>query len=164
MSWYDSKQSDGEVPVMQELWGMRSTPSLLLLRGPLWPRLFAPDKALAMGQIELNRLGKYTDIFNKWVHIYPTPTPLKRCKTRLMFKRKKRWFELKIFLLLYWLHKQDPRTQSAFNFIHSCWENKWMHAFSKVLARITTQITRSVGSQILFPTTKTVWFGLVSLF
>ena len=25
---YDTKQSDGEVPVMLELWGMRSTPSL----------------------------------------------------------------------------------------------------------------------------------------
>ena len=25
---YDSKQSDGEVPVILELWGMRSTPSL----------------------------------------------------------------------------------------------------------------------------------------
>ena len=25
--WYDTKQSDGEVPVMLKLWGMRSTPS-----------------------------------------------------------------------------------------------------------------------------------------
>ena len=29
-------QSDGEVPVMLELWGMRSTPSLPSLPGPLW--------------------------------------------------------------------------------------------------------------------------------
>ena len=28
VSWYDAKQSDGEVPVMLELWGMWSTPSL----------------------------------------------------------------------------------------------------------------------------------------
>ena len=34
-SGYDSKQSDGEVPVMLELWGMQSTPSLPLLPGPL---------------------------------------------------------------------------------------------------------------------------------
>ena len=31
----DSKQSDGEVPVMLGLWGMQSTPSLPLLPGPL---------------------------------------------------------------------------------------------------------------------------------
>ena len=28
VSWYNTKQFDGEAPVMQELWGMRSTPSL----------------------------------------------------------------------------------------------------------------------------------------
>ena len=33
---YDTKQSDGEVPVRLELWGMRSTPSLPLFPGPLW--------------------------------------------------------------------------------------------------------------------------------
>ena len=35
--WYDTKQSDGEVPAMLEFWGMQSTPSLPLLPGPLWP-------------------------------------------------------------------------------------------------------------------------------
>ena len=34
---YDIKQSDGETPVMLELWGMRSTLSLASLLGPLWP-------------------------------------------------------------------------------------------------------------------------------
>ena len=36
---YDTKQSDGEVPVMQELWGMRSTGLLLSSQahsGPEW--------------------------------------------------------------------------------------------------------------------------------
>ena len=33
---YDIKQSDTKAPVMQELWGMRSTPSLLSLSGSLW--------------------------------------------------------------------------------------------------------------------------------
>ena len=42
------KQSDGEVSVMLELWGMQSTPSLPSLPGPLWPGVVAPD-----GQIEL---------------------------------------------------------------------------------------------------------------
>ena len=34
VSWYDTKQSDSESPVMQELWGMWSTLSLSLLPGP----------------------------------------------------------------------------------------------------------------------------------
>ena len=46
---YDTEQSDGEVPAMLELWGMRSSPSLPLLPGPLWPELVAPDRALSMG-------------------------------------------------------------------------------------------------------------------
>ena len=43
-------KSDGEVPVMLELWGMWSTPSLPSLPGPLWPRV------LSMGQIKLKRV------------------------------------------------------------------------------------------------------------
>ena len=46
---YDSKQSDGEVPVMLGLWRIRSTPSLPLLPGPLYPGVEAPDRALSMG-------------------------------------------------------------------------------------------------------------------
>ena len=48
-SWYDTKQSDGEVPVMLGLWRMQSTSSLLLLPGSLWPGMVAPDRALSMG-------------------------------------------------------------------------------------------------------------------
>ena len=46
---YDIKQSDGEVPAVLELWGMRSTSSLPSLPGPLWPGGVAPDRALSMG-------------------------------------------------------------------------------------------------------------------
>ena len=46
---YDTKQSDGEVPAVLEHWGMRSTPSLPSLSGPLWPGVVAPDRALSMG-------------------------------------------------------------------------------------------------------------------
>ena len=46
---YDTKQSDGEVPVMLELWEMWSTPSLPSLPGPIWPGVVAPDRALSMG-------------------------------------------------------------------------------------------------------------------
>ena len=44
-----SKRSDGEAPVMLELWGMRSIPSLPLLPGPLWPGIVASDRALSIG-------------------------------------------------------------------------------------------------------------------
>ena len=52
----DTKQSDGEVPVMVTLWGMQSNPSLPSLPGPLWPGVVAPDRVLSTGQIELNCL------------------------------------------------------------------------------------------------------------
>ena len=35
VSWYDTKQSDGETLVMLELWGMQSIPLLPLLPGSL---------------------------------------------------------------------------------------------------------------------------------
>ena len=54
VSCYDTKQSDGKVPVMLGLWEMWSTPSLPLLPAPLWPGMGAPDRALCMGWIELN--------------------------------------------------------------------------------------------------------------
>ena len=41
---YDTKRSDGEAPVMLELWEMQITHSL-----PLWPGMVAPDIALSMG-------------------------------------------------------------------------------------------------------------------
>ena len=49
----DTKQSDDDSPVMLELWGMLSIPSLPLLPVPLWPRVVAPERVLSMGQIEL---------------------------------------------------------------------------------------------------------------
>ena len=51
MSWYDIKESDGEAPVMLELWGMWNTP-LLLLPGPLWPGVVPLERVLSMGHIE----------------------------------------------------------------------------------------------------------------
>ena len=43
---YDTKQSDGEVPVILELWGMQSIPSLPLLPGLHWPGMIAPDSPI----------------------------------------------------------------------------------------------------------------------
>ena len=51
---YDTKQSDGEAPVMLELWVMLSTPSLPSLTALLWLGVGAPDTILSMGQIEIN--------------------------------------------------------------------------------------------------------------
>ena len=46
---YDTEQSDGEVPVMLEFWGMRGIPLVPLLPGPLWPGVVAPDRVLSIG-------------------------------------------------------------------------------------------------------------------
>ena len=51
---YDTKKSNGEVPVMLELWWMLSTPSLALLPSSLWPGVVAPDRVQSIGQTELN--------------------------------------------------------------------------------------------------------------
>ena len=59
---YDTKQSDGEVPAMLELWGMQSTPSLPSLPGPLWPGVVAPDKGPIYG---LNRINSI--LILKWI-------------------------------------------------------------------------------------------------
>ena len=59
---YDTKQSDGEVPAVLELWGMRSTPSLPSLPGSLWPSMVAPDKGPIYG---LNRTNSI--LMLKWI-------------------------------------------------------------------------------------------------
>ena len=48
---YDAKQFNGEALVMQELWGMQSTPLFQSLPGPLWPGVVAPDRVLSMCQM-----------------------------------------------------------------------------------------------------------------
>ena len=64
---YDTKQFDGEAPVMLELWGISSTPSLPLLPGPLWPRVVAPDKGPIYG---LNRTKLWFTVFSFKLCIY----------------------------------------------------------------------------------------------
>ena len=48
ISGYDIKQSNGEVPMMLEVWGMQSTSSLPSLPGSLYPGVVAPDRVLSM--------------------------------------------------------------------------------------------------------------------
>ena len=51
---YDTKLSDGEVPVMLGPSGMQSTPLLTSLLDQHWPGVVSPERFLSMGQIELN--------------------------------------------------------------------------------------------------------------
>ena len=53
---YDTKQYNGEVPAVLELWGMRSTPSLPSLPGTLWPGVVAPDKGPIYGLDRTNSI------------------------------------------------------------------------------------------------------------
>ena len=48
---FDIKQSHGEAPDL-EIWGMRSTLSLPLLPGQLWPGVVTTDRIISMGQLE----------------------------------------------------------------------------------------------------------------
>ena len=50
---YNIKQSDGKASVMLLFWGMRSTPSLPLLPGRLWPGVIKSDRVQSVGIIEL---------------------------------------------------------------------------------------------------------------
>ena len=67
---YDTKQSDGEVPAMLELWGMQSTPSLPSLPVPVCPGVVASVKSLIYG---LNRTNSII-IMSCHLHGYPWPS------------------------------------------------------------------------------------------
>ena len=86
---YDTKQSDGEVPVMLELLGMWSTSSLPSLPGPLCPGVVALDRALSMGQIELNCV-----VILNWIAWNRTVLTLK------LYLRKTELFEIEQFWYL----------------------------------------------------------------
>ena len=58
---FDIKPSDNEV-LDSEIRGMWSTPSLLLLPRPLWPKVVAPDRVLFVGQIEQTVYKQMTDV------------------------------------------------------------------------------------------------------
>ena len=93
---YDTKQSDGEVPVMLKHWGMRSTPSLLSFPDPLWPRVVAPDRVLYMAQIELNDVVILNWIVRNW-----TILTFKPCVSKTIFMLK--WIVLIRTVWLNWI-------------------------------------------------------------
>ena len=51
---YNSRQFDGQAPVMVEIWGIRSTPLLTAPPGPPWLEVVALGRVLSLGQKELN--------------------------------------------------------------------------------------------------------------
>ena len=53
---YDIKQSDGQAPVILELWRMQRTLSLPSLSVPFWPGVVAQDRVLSIGS---NKLCSY---------------------------------------------------------------------------------------------------------
>ena len=55
---------------MLELWGMRSTPSLPSLPGPLWPGVVAPEKCPIYGLNKTNRASFTIMIFAFKLRIY----------------------------------------------------------------------------------------------
>ena len=65
VSWIWHK-SDGEIPVILDLWGMHSTPSVPSLPGPLCLGEVAPDRFLSIGQIELNNVLMLSWIVWNW--------------------------------------------------------------------------------------------------
>ena len=80
----DTKQSDGEVPVMFDLWGIRSTPSLPLFPGLHWPGGIATDRALFMGQIEINCVLMlnwitWLYVFFIWIELPRQENPANTC-------------------------------------------------------------------------------------
>ena len=63
---YDTKQYDGEVPVMLELLGIWSTPLLPSLAGPLWHGVVAPDKGPIYG---FNRTKWWLEFTGFFLHL-----------------------------------------------------------------------------------------------
>ena len=92
VSWYDSKQSDGEALVMLELCGMRSNP--LLIPGSLWPRVVAPDKVLFRGQIVLNFI-----LMLNWI-VWNCIVFIFNCVNKKLYLCWTKLFEIELFLHL----------------------------------------------------------------
>ena len=75
---YDSKQSDVEVPVMLDVWGMGSTSSLPSLLGPLRPGVVGLDRVLSMVKKKLKCVLMLNwIIWNRAVLIYEMVTRAK---------------------------------------------------------------------------------------
>ena len=114
-SGYDTKQSDGEVPVMLELWGMRSIPSLPLLPCPLWPGVVAPGRVLSMSQIELNCVLMLNWIvWNRTVYLYKMDLALNNLRKLICHKTQPTneilqsyIFRINLLEYIFWIVKES---------------------------------------------------------
>ena len=66
--------NDGEVLLMQELWGIRRIPLLPSLPGLFWFRVVDLDRVLSVGQIELNCV-----LIVNWIGWFETVLTFKLC-------------------------------------------------------------------------------------
>ena len=80
---------------MLELWGIRSTPSLPLLPGPLRPGVVVPDRVLSMGQIELKCV-----LMLNWITWNRTFWIFKLCTYAKLNCLKWNFLTLKLYLCL----------------------------------------------------------------
>ena len=78
---YDTKQSDGEAPVILELWEVRSTRLLPSLPGQLFLWMLASDRVPLIGQIVLNCVLMLNWI--TWNHHHHLVVPLARISLTL---------------------------------------------------------------------------------
>ncbi len=67
---YETKQSDGEVPVRLGLSGIRNTPSMPLLPGSLWPGVVASGKGFIYGSSRTKPWFREFSVFAFKLRIY----------------------------------------------------------------------------------------------
>ena len=76
---YDTKQSDGEVPIILELWEMQSIPSLPSPQDPLWLGEVAPDKGPIYGSNRTNcALTLNWIVWNRTVYMHKNRFGIKK--------------------------------------------------------------------------------------
>ena len=89
---------------MQELWGMRSTPSSPLLPCPIWTEVVVPDRVLSMDQIELNCVLMLNWIFwNRIIMTFLCQTELLEIELFLrskLFSRQTELFEIELYICI----------------------------------------------------------------
>ena len=89
---YDIKQSDGEAPVILELWGIRSTSLLASLPDPRWPLVAASDKV---------KRNYFTFKIGVMIRVFANGSgDLCSIPGRVILKTKKKWYLMPLCLTL----------------------------------------------------------------
>ena len=96
---YDTKKSNGEVPIMLGALGNAEYSSSAITPSLLWPGVVAPDRVLFMGQIELNYvLMRNWVAWNRTVFIFKLRTSFK-----LHTCAKRNYLKWNCFHMLNWI-------------------------------------------------------------